>query len=1284
MKQTPKSWLPAIALATGVTFMVVPSVAKAAETETQPTPIKAEAPDAQDTTQTETVDENTVNFSNIGIAPFETDDTNHTVEIGNSGGDHFAMYNGIDKVTNDFSLEANVDFKPSNNNGNNSAAIVFGTASKSHPGTYWYAANVDTSRSNNPDCFRVFGAGRDIITDQGQRRDIDLAKTLYFKVDMTKEGQLTYTFGNADGPRYTMATLINGWQGGWIGLLSFNSDAVFSNVRFVNRAKTTALPQIGTALPITSDYHTNLSDASYQGGNWSIQADGLHSDATNQGDTFLFTTSKGKNFVYSTDIHLNSNTGAPGLLFKSNNNLTSKEAYAVNIDASSMHVKMWRWHEGEAMQLMDEYAIEKSANDTYTLKVVVIDNWIQYYVNDRLITSLGDFTLQRDDKGQPTAIGDGYYGLINWNANATYQNTYYQEISDNTDARIKDIDVTSTGTVEQKPDFNPNEPTRIQYVRNDASSVTIHVTPNNPNAIITAFDQNGNPLSSLENVALNEGANYITIVSTLMSEQGQKISATYRYNIHRLQKDDVYGNEPYRDQYHYSIREGWLNDPNGLVYFNGVYHMYHQFYDDLSWGPMHWYHLTSTDLIHWKEQPVVMFPDMNGTMFNGSIVVDTNNTSGLFQPGQSGLVALITADGNGQRLKLAYSTDGFHWTKMDKVSLDWLNDPLADAAFRDPKIFRWENQWFMVIAGGPLRIYSSHNLYDWKFESGYPQINTECPDLYPIQSSEGIKWVLNRGGRSYRVGDFKQINGKWTFVPDTAYENYDQPMNFGKDSYASMTYYVQDFGTSEKPTLPQLIEANWMNTWEYCGEIATKVGQKFNGTFTLNLNLGLTKDETGKWVLTQTPIKAYEDLRDEKIVDVKDAPITADNTILQPIHGDTYEIIATFKPTNPVTSPLSRRLRNASVSNGRVGFKLRTNNKGQETLVYYDFATGNIVIDRTKSGILINDAFKALNQQAVTLNEDGSITMHIYVDRASVEVFTKENTVAGTNQIFPDADALDAQIFTDNVNYSADVQVYTMKKVPFRTESFKTYVADDTLEAKQISEGPISQEGLQTVRVGTKPSVVRTPIKASIKYVADDTLEVGQRVETPGQDGSTIVTTTYTMDANGNVTANAPTTETVDPIETIVRVGTKPTVTVTVIPSPIVRENDDTLTKGQEVAYKGKDGSTTTTTTYIIDENGNVIANQPTIVTVDPTNTIIKVGTKEEVMTKPDESSSPVQTTTMTASIQPATTSKTSDQPTTTETTETVNTSVKTDTSFFLTSALISLLGFMHIKKKED
>lgn len=763
-------------------------------------------------------------------------------------------------------------------------------------------------------------------------------------------------------------------------------------------------------------FKTNLKDVKPDSSaTWKERSDGLYSDARGKGDSFFYSQSRGKNFIYSTDVTFLKKEGAAALVFRSNNNPDKKNSYAVNIDGSSNNVKFWRWQDGHDYQFINEKHIEPTADNKYQLKVVAIGSRVFYYVNNVLVASTGDYTLQRDDKGQSTAITEGYFGLLNWNGELLFQNTYYKEITDQLNPTLNDVTVTSSkGTVEKKGQFTA--PITIQYVKHDAETIDLEISPKNANAKITVTDTTGHVYNDFKNIPLKVGANILSIKSSIVDEDGQEISIFYRLNVHRRQADEVYYNELYRGQYHYSVKDGWANDPNGLVYYKGTYHFFYQFYDDTKWGPMHWGHATSKDLLHWKEEPIAFYPDENGAMFSGAIVADTTNSSGLFDDDKGGLVALITADGNGQRIKLAYSKDeGKTWTKVDKIAADWTNDPLQSTDFRDPKVFRWENKWFMVIAGGPLRIYSSDNLREWNVESTYPNLHTECPDLYPLKANDGtLKWVLSRGGRSYKVGDFKKVNGKWTFVPDAAFENQDQVMNFGKDSYAAMTYYVQDFGSQAKPTLPDIVAVNWMNTWEdYCNLVGDTVGQRFNGTFNLNLKMSLVQQD-GSYRLVQTPIDAYKNLREtDKAIFLKDVTVAQENNLLKGFKGDQYEIVSTFRP---------------SATTKKIGFNLRVGN-GEVTRVVYDLEKETLSIDRSKSGVILSQKFAQVDSQSVKRNADGSIDLHIYVDRSSVEVFAKGNTVAGANQIFPAPSSLAVQVFSEGGNAKADIALYPLKSI---------------------------------------------------------------------------------------------------------------------------------------------------------------------------------------------------------------------------------------------------------------
>ena len=893
-----------------------------------------------------------------------------------------------------------------------SAALTFGIRNPENPGEAWIGANFNFNDHNGAGGARVFqvGYGAGDIGSAVLEGKLDRSKTIHAKLQVSSDGLVTYELYNTDTPenKVTVTGNLSDYQGGHLGLLTFDSSAVFTNTTYT----------LEEEIPADTDYKTNLGELTYAGGTWIMTEEGLYSDATGRGDCFAFSEVQGTNFVYSTDIDFDGTEGAAALVFRSNRDLGNKECYAVNIDVGSHRCKFWRWQRNDALQLIDEREVPATADEKYTLKVVACDSWILYYVNDQLIGSTGDYVLQAGNRGQNTAIQEGFFGLLNWNSRVTFQNTYYKELGGDFDPILTDITVTSdVGTVEEKTQFTPTEPITLQYVKHDAFAVNIEAVPASEDTVVEIRDANGDIYPDGKNIPVGEGSNYITVKSTVTADDGTTASVVYRVNVHRFQADEVYYNEAYRGQFHYSVKEGWGNDPNGLVYYNGTYHMFYQFYDDIKWGPMHWAHATSTDLIHWQEEPIALYPDANGAMFSGCIVVDEHNTSGFFDGIEGGgLVAIITADGNGQRMKLAYSHDaGKTWTKVDEIAADWTDDPLRDAAFRDPKVFRWEGKWFMVVAGGPLRIYSSDDLRSWKCEAAYADLHTECPDLYPIEAPDGqIKWVLSGGGRFYKIGDFKTVDGNWRFVPDAEYVTGNGVMNFGRDSYAAMTYYIHDFGTAANPTLPELVELNWMNTWDdYCNQVAEKVGQDFNGTYNLNLKLGLIKDGE-KYVLTQTPISGYETLRrTEEKLEWTQVTVEENNALLKDFVGDTYEILAKFYPQEGTR---------------KVGFQVRTG-EGEETRIVYDLQSQSLSIDRSRSGVIISGKFAQVDSQNVTRNADGTVELHIYVDKASVEVFAKDYTAAGAVQIFPSPLSVGAGVLVEGAAAKADITIYPLNSI---------------------------------------------------------------------------------------------------------------------------------------------------------------------------------------------------------------------------------------------------------------
>ena len=485
--------------------------------------------------------------------------------------------------------------------------------------------------------------------------------------------------------------------------------------------------------------------------------------------------------------------------------------------------------------------------------------------------------------------------------------------------------------------------------------------------------------------------------------------------------------EDYREQYHYSVPSGWGNDPNGMVYFNGEWHLFYQYYPDgVAWGPMHWAQAVSTDLVHWKNLGIAIEPgddkpgDGKKYIFSGSAVVDKDNTSGFFEGIEGGgLVAAYTEDNANaspetQQQSIAYSKDnGRTWIKYNdgKPVLTNAMDPLNNKDFRDPKIFYNEDakEWMMVVAGGPLRFFSSTDLKTWKAEGMQSEITTECPDMFKLQveGTDIYKWVLSEGGRQYLVGDFKQVGGIWTFVPD---DKQSLSMNFAPDAYAAQTYY----GTGENGTPDgRRIMIQWMNNWNYAGSIG-KITQTFNGQYTLQNELKLVDTADGIR-LTQEPIKEYESLRQ--------APATFNNVTISPntpnvmsnLLGSKYEIVSEFTPDANTTE---------------VGFKLRVGKDvNQETVVKYNTATGEVTIDRSKSGKAPSSSFKDPSIGKVTKTADGKIQLHIFVDESSVEVYANNGEITGANQIFPNRSSQGIEVYSVGGNTQATIQYYPLSGI---------------------------------------------------------------------------------------------------------------------------------------------------------------------------------------------------------------------------------------------------------------
>lgn len=465
-------------------------------------------------------------------------------------------------------------------------------------------------------------------------------------------------------------------------------------------------------------------------------------------------------------------------------------------------------------------------------------------------------------------------------------------------------------------------------------------------------------------------------------------------------------NEKYRPLYHFSPQYGWTNDPNGMVYHNGEYHLYfqHNPYGSM-WGNMNWGHTVSKDLKKWEYLPVAIAPDSLGTIFSGSAVIDKNNTAGF---GKDAMVAIYTSAGRIQTQSIAYSLDnGRTFTKYDK------NPVLSDlnfVDFRDPKVF-WHqgtNQWVMSLATTQtITFYGSKNLKEWsklsEFGEGIGDHGGvwECPDLFPLTYNGQTKWVLfvsiNPGGPNggsatqYFIGDF---DGK-TFKADNL--PYPLWLDYGRDNYAGVTW-------SDAPDNRRVF-IGWMSNWDYTNHVPTV---NFRNAMTVPRELTIVNN--GKHlVVANAPVKEIAELRraTEKVSDFTvDKTYTIDR-LLKDNQG-AYEIEMTIKAT------------------ANFNFKL-VNKKGENLKFTFDLAKGNLLVDRSNSGLSdFSKNFASAEIKAPLVKKD-TYKIRLLIDKASSELFINDGELVQTNTMFP-SEPYNSLVFESEGNVTVEnINIYELK-----------------------------------------------------------------------------------------------------------------------------------------------------------------------------------------------------------------------------------------------------------------
>ena len=435
----------------------------------------------------------------------------------------------------------------------------------------------------------------------------------------------------------------------------------------------------------------------------------------------------------------------------------------------------------------------------------------------------------------------------------------------------------------------------------------------------------------------------------------------------KMQFSDIYdisNREQYRPIYHHTPAYGWMNDPNGMFYKNGIWHLYFQHNPFGSqWENMTWGHSTSTDLVHWTFEGDPVQPDVWGAIFSGSAVVDKENTAGF---GKDAVVALYTSAAESQIQSMAYSTDnGKTFTKYEGNPVITSNVP----DFRDPHMFWNEDikKWNMILAAGQhMEIYTSDNLKEWKLESSFGAEYGnhggvwECPDLMKmkVKGTDKEKWMLicniNPGGpfggsaTQYFIGDFDG----YKFVCDTKPE-VTKWMDYGKDHYATVTFDNAPEGRH--------VAIAWMSNWQYANLVPTKQYRSCNS---IPRDLGLFEYD-GDIYCSVLP----------------SPEMTAARKTKKPGKAITEACELIVNPKRDVT------------------IITLSNDKGEEVVMKYDAKAKTFSMDRTNSGKMdFSTDFPAVTE-APTFGKISQL--RIFIDKSSIEVFDAEGKMAMTNLVFP-------------------------------------------------------------------------------------------------------------------------------------------------------------------------------------------------------------------------------------------------------------------------------------------
>jgi len=823
----------------------------------------------------------------------------------------------------------------------------------------------------------------------------------------------------------TLAIVVNDtkYAIGKIGFHVFNGTAYFKNAHVY-------------------EIKTNVTGWNMLAGTWTTTSQGLQAVAGSDQNAYAISGTSADNFTYEADVLIQDPYAIGTLMFRSN--ASGLQAYALQVDPNMGRLKLYNTNGGATLATA---SIMMGIGNVYHLKIKAEGSTIKVYFQSSFAAQTNGYNpiMTVTD----TSYSSGYVGLNVYNGGVLFQSIMISDLSTNLNGwttsggnwtpHLNGVKAVSSGAndtfhiaVNTASDFILEGDLTVDagttlgtaglvFRANSTGSAgyIINIDPNL--SCVRLFNANGGATIATSSMTVTPGKTYhievnakgssikvfvdgyatpaISVTDTSYSTGRMGLQAyngtAYFQNVYGTSLSD-YFNEMYRPQYHYTQEVSNASDPNGLVYYQGEYHLFHQ--DQGRWG-----HSVSTDLVNWKHLPIAIPMNEMGHAWSGSAVVDTNNVSGLFNSG-SGLMAFYTLynpdkTGGNQKMGLAYSNDkGRTW-------INYSGNPIIQNPggvdgvwdFRDPKVV-WDNdhsKWVMVVTGGDnIRFYTSTNLITWTYASsfGYGEYlhggTWECPDLFQLPvdgDASNKKWVLaistgpttqtDGSNSEYFVGAFDGT----TFTSDNSASTVLRSEK-GKDMYAAQTF-------SDIPSLDgRIISIGWMSNWDYGFSFPTA---PFHGQLSIPRSITL-KNYSGEGIrLVQSPVAELNTLRGTASSWNNVAVTPASSNLLANLSGKAYEIEAVLQlPTIGVASEF--------------GFNVRALGE-QNTTVGYNVTNGQMFVNRSNSGR------KDFTQYFTTLHTaslspvNNQIKMHIYVDESSVEVFGNDGKVVFSDIILPNS-----------------------------------------------------------------------------------------------------------------------------------------------------------------------------------------------------------------------------------------------------------------------------------------